>query len=369
MIHKPMRIKPHPYLQEKKLQVLQSLAQPVRPQASLIARQRSLGNQATQRLSKAGVIQTKLAINRPGDQYEQEADRVAEQVMPISASPAGAIQRQGKPKTSFSGERSGTKEGKDKFSFKAEVTVPLTAGLKFGPVSFLDELKLTGTGGVTGEALGASSAELEDLKLQLALTLAKLQLATTKDKAEELRRGKVSLGATLSGLGSQTFAFDPFDPQGSLGASLALKSAAITPSLLPSSRGDLTISPSLSATGSVTQELGAEGKTIPKAEGKVGLEAAFKSPAFAGLTLGGALGEEAQVTAGLEAGASGSITPEKTSGKLTAGGSVGLAGKGKGVERFVKIQITGDIGLDREAGSATATTKSIFLGLTTGFKF
>jgi hypothetical protein len=201
------------------------------------------------------------------------------------------------------------------------------------------------------------------------LTLAKLQLATTKDKAKELRRGKVSLGATLSGLGSQTFAFDPFDPQGSLGASLALKSAAITPSLLPSSRGDLTISPSLSATGSVTRELGAEGKTIPKAEGKVGLEAAFKSPAFAGLTLGGALGEEAQVTAGLEAGASGSITPEKTSGKLTAGGSVGLAGKGKGVERFVKIQITGDIGLDREAGSATATTKSIFLGLTTGFKF
>jgi Domain of unknown function (DUF4157) len=29
----------------------------------------------------AGAIQTKLAINRPGDEYEQEADRVAEQVM------------------------------------------------------------------------------------------------------------------------------------------------------------------------------------------------------------------------------------------------------------------------------------------------
>jgi hypothetical protein len=28
-----------------------------------------------------GVIQTKLAINKPGDEYEQEADRVAEQVM------------------------------------------------------------------------------------------------------------------------------------------------------------------------------------------------------------------------------------------------------------------------------------------------
>src|SRR5262245_37199174 len=31
---------------------------------------------------KAGVLQTKLAINKPGDKYEQEADRVAEQVMP-----------------------------------------------------------------------------------------------------------------------------------------------------------------------------------------------------------------------------------------------------------------------------------------------
>jgi hypothetical protein len=32
-------------------------------------------------LPTGGVIQTKLAINRPGDEYEQEADRVAEQVM------------------------------------------------------------------------------------------------------------------------------------------------------------------------------------------------------------------------------------------------------------------------------------------------
>jgi uncharacterized protein DUF4157/lysine-specific metallo-endopeptidase family protein len=29
----------------------------------------------------AGVVQTKLAVNKPGDEYEQEADRVAEQVM------------------------------------------------------------------------------------------------------------------------------------------------------------------------------------------------------------------------------------------------------------------------------------------------
>ncbi len=36
----------------------------------------------------AGAIQTKLAINEPGDQYEQEADQVSEQVMATSAGPA-----------------------------------------------------------------------------------------------------------------------------------------------------------------------------------------------------------------------------------------------------------------------------------------
>ena len=33
----------------------------------------------------AKAIQTKLAINQPGDQYEQEADRVADQVMTMPA--------------------------------------------------------------------------------------------------------------------------------------------------------------------------------------------------------------------------------------------------------------------------------------------
>src|SRR5262249_8735743 len=36
-------------------------------------------------LLAAGAIQTKLAINQPGDIYEQEADRVSAQVMNISA--------------------------------------------------------------------------------------------------------------------------------------------------------------------------------------------------------------------------------------------------------------------------------------------
>jgi len=45
--------------------------------------QRTIGNQAVLRMlsHRSPTIQTKLKINEPGDQYEQEADRVAERVM------------------------------------------------------------------------------------------------------------------------------------------------------------------------------------------------------------------------------------------------------------------------------------------------
>ncbi|MCZ7406259.1 MAG: DUF4157 domain-containing protein [Candidatus Methanoperedens sp.] len=43
--------------------------------------QRTIGNQAIQRLIKSGTIQAKLRIGQPGDVYEQEADRVADAVM------------------------------------------------------------------------------------------------------------------------------------------------------------------------------------------------------------------------------------------------------------------------------------------------
>jgi hypothetical protein len=39
------------------------------------------GNLAVQRLLRSGVIRPKLAISQPGDMYEREADRIAEQVM------------------------------------------------------------------------------------------------------------------------------------------------------------------------------------------------------------------------------------------------------------------------------------------------
>ncbi|MCE8425195.1 MAG: hypothetical protein J5U17_05400, partial [Candidatus Methanoperedens sp.] len=56
----------------------QSISSPVE---QILFLQRTIGNQAVGRLIKSGVLQAKLRIGQPGDIYEQEADRVAEQVM------------------------------------------------------------------------------------------------------------------------------------------------------------------------------------------------------------------------------------------------------------------------------------------------
>lgn len=54
--------------------------------------QQALSNQAVQRMLHSGIIQAKLKINPPDDKYEQEADRIAEEVMsmpdPLKAGPA-----------------------------------------------------------------------------------------------------------------------------------------------------------------------------------------------------------------------------------------------------------------------------------------
>ena len=52
----------------------------------LLAVQRMIGNRAM-----AALIQTKLTIGPPGDRYEQEADRVAEQIMQMGDSAAGPM--------------------------------------------------------------------------------------------------------------------------------------------------------------------------------------------------------------------------------------------------------------------------------------
>ncbi len=51
------------------------------PQSPLTRHHRNIGNQAVQRLMESQAIQAKLTIGRPNDKYEQEADRVADQVM------------------------------------------------------------------------------------------------------------------------------------------------------------------------------------------------------------------------------------------------------------------------------------------------
>jgi Domain of unknown function (DUF4157)/Protein-glutamine gamma-glutamyltransferase len=51
------------------------------PLHPLLNLQSTIGNQAVLQLLRSGAIQGKLAINQPGDAYEQEADRVAEDVV------------------------------------------------------------------------------------------------------------------------------------------------------------------------------------------------------------------------------------------------------------------------------------------------
>ena len=70
------------------------------PLAQILFLQRTIGNQAVESLFKSGIIQAKLKIGKPNDIYEQEADRVAEQVISSSWSivnnqkEEGEIQRQ-----------------------------------------------------------------------------------------------------------------------------------------------------------------------------------------------------------------------------------------------------------------------------------
>src|SRR5436305_4314715 len=47
--------------------------------------QHSVSNQAMQRMVRGRTLQQKLVINRPGDIYEQQADRVADAVMRMSS--------------------------------------------------------------------------------------------------------------------------------------------------------------------------------------------------------------------------------------------------------------------------------------------
>jgi hypothetical protein len=75
----------------RKTESYQSMNSPV---DRVLFLQRTIGNQAVGRLLKSGALQAKLRIGQPGDVYEQEADRVAEQVMrmPITVIRAKPLQ-------------------------------------------------------------------------------------------------------------------------------------------------------------------------------------------------------------------------------------------------------------------------------------
>lgn len=60
------------------------------PAHPILQLQRTIGNRAVQRLLRSRTLQAQLAISQPGDIYEQEADRVAEEVIRM---PAPAVQR------------------------------------------------------------------------------------------------------------------------------------------------------------------------------------------------------------------------------------------------------------------------------------
>jgi hypothetical protein len=67
--------------QKRQNELSQSIISPVE---QILYLQRTIGNQAVQRLIKSGALQAKLKVGPSGDKYEQKADRVADAVMRMS---------------------------------------------------------------------------------------------------------------------------------------------------------------------------------------------------------------------------------------------------------------------------------------------
>jgi peptidoglycan hydrolase-like protein with peptidoglycan-binding domain len=74
------RIQTNAFVNQTKLDQHAELARKTNPVTSV----KGLGNQAMQQLLHSRIVQAKLQISEPGDQYEQEADRVAETVMKMT---------------------------------------------------------------------------------------------------------------------------------------------------------------------------------------------------------------------------------------------------------------------------------------------
>lgn len=77
-IKKPEAKKEHQVSQVQKSNFQKPFSSPVE---QILFLQRTAGNKAVQKFMKSGWLQAKLRIGEPGDLYEQEANRVADQVM------------------------------------------------------------------------------------------------------------------------------------------------------------------------------------------------------------------------------------------------------------------------------------------------
>jgi len=112
---------------------------PVHPVMQL---QRAIGNQAVLRLMRSGALQPKLAISQPGDVYEREADRVADEVMRM---PSPTLQRTcapcaagGLPCPKCAAERKDSVQRKAKHVSDTTATVPDSFVNDLGPGQPLD---------------------------------------------------------------------------------------------------------------------------------------------------------------------------------------------------------------------------------------
>jgi len=124
----------------------------------ILSLQRTLGNQAVQRLFTTGTIQPKLRIGQPNDIYEQEADRVADEVMRM---PEPAIQP--KPTVPFTNDSSCEDEEPIQTKPLASRITPL---LQRQPIEQEEEelIQAKTTGDVTPEVTPAVSSDIQSLQ-------------------------------------------------------------------------------------------------------------------------------------------------------------------------------------------------------------
>jgi hypothetical protein len=287
-----------------------------------------------------------------------------------------------KPEGEFSmGSTSTLKPGsvKNKFGFSGEASIPLLPGAKLGPVLFFDKLKLTSEGSAEidatpGQAQLPGPQDIRSMQTEAALGLLKLELP----KFKKLEEKGITLGAGIEGTGKLSYDTGEKGLGASIGTTGTASAAYKSPSLLPSSVGELKLSSKLNATGSLERTYGADAKGTAKATGKATVGADYKSPELGGpaATVFGILGDKATLSLGGEASASGTLTQNDPVGpkdkpataKLGASGTLGLTGTGKD-QRFVKLKVSGEAAIDLIKGGLDPSSKATILDLSVGFKF